>query len=109
MTAKQRAQHLLDFIDNSPSPWHVVASIETAIQAFQFVRLDETAKWGLQTGGRYYVVRDDSSIVLFVLGRKTPADAARVGMRRTPSCGVIAASRCSDGPNGNAPSRAIAV
>ncbi|WP_430232748.1 M18 family aminopeptidase [Nitrosomonas communis] len=75
MTAKQRAQHLLDFIDTSPSPWHVVASIETAIQAFQFVRLDETAKWGLQTGGRYYVVRDDSSIVLFVLGRKTPADA----------------------------------
>ena len=74
MTIKQRAQHLLDFIDNSPSPWHVVASIETEIKAFHFVRLDETAKWSLQAGGRYYVVRDDSSIVLFVLGRKTPAD-----------------------------------
>lgn len=74
MTIKQRVQHLLDFIDNSPSPWHVVASIETEIKAFQFVRLDETAKWSLQAGGRYYVVRDDSSIVLFVLGRKTPAD-----------------------------------
>ncbi|SFM21161.1 M18 family aminopeptidase [Nitrosomonas communis] len=75
MAVKQRAQHLLDFIDNSPSPWHGVASIETAIKAFQFVRLDETAKWALQAGGCYYVVRDDSSIVLFVLGRKTPADA----------------------------------
>lgn len=75
MINKQQAQHLLDFIDNSPSPWHAVASIEAAIRDLQFVRLDETDKWQLQAGGRYYVVRDDSSIVLFVLGRKTPAEA----------------------------------
>lgn len=74
MTDKQCAQHLLDFIDNSPSPWHAVASIEAAIKTFQFIRLDETAKWQLQAGGRYYVIRDDSSIVLFVLGNKTPAE-----------------------------------
>ena len=75
MTESRHAQNLLDFIDNSPSPWHAVASIETAIQAFQFVRLDEAAPWQLQAGGRYYVVRDDSSIVLFVLGNKVPAEA----------------------------------
>jgi len=75
MTAKQNVQHLLDFIDKSPSPWHAVASIEAAIEAFQFVRLNETAKWQLQAGGRYYVVRDDSSIVLFVLGHKAPAES----------------------------------
>ncbi|MDO9311524.1 MAG: M18 family aminopeptidase, partial [Nitrosomonas sp.] len=68
MTAKQHVKHLLEFIDKSPSPWHAVASIEAAIEEFQFVRLDETAKWQLKPGGRYYVVRDDSSIVLFVLG-----------------------------------------
>lgn len=75
MTAKQQVKHLLDFIDNSPSPWHAVASIEAAIKVFQFVRLDETAKWQLQAGGRYYVVRDDSSIVLFVVGRKALAES----------------------------------
>lgn len=75
MTARQYAQQLLDFIDKSPSPWHAVASIETAIKDFQFTRLDETAKWQLQPGGRYYVVRDDSSIVLFVLGQKAPAES----------------------------------
>lgn len=73
--AKQHVQHLLDFIDNSPSPWHVVASIEAAVEAFQFVRLNETAQWQLRAGGRYYVVRDDSSIVLFVLGHKAPAES----------------------------------
>jgi aspartyl aminopeptidase len=75
MTSRQHAQQLLDFIDKSPSPWHAVASIETAIKDFHFTRLDETAKWQLQPGGRYYVVRDDSSIVLFVLGRKAPAES----------------------------------
>jgi aspartyl aminopeptidase len=75
MSARQHAQQLLDFIDGSPSPWHAAASIETAARAFQFERLDETAKWQLQPGGRYYVVRDDSSIVLFVLGYKAPAES----------------------------------
>ncbi len=70
MTEKKSVQDLLTFIDASPSPWHAVAAIETALKAFQFVRLDETNKWSLQPGGRYYVVRDDSSMIFFVLGHK---------------------------------------
>ncbi|MGR9012168.1 MAG: M18 family aminopeptidase [Gammaproteobacteria bacterium] len=72
MNAKQQVQNLLDFIDASPSPWHVVSTIEArlATQAQAWERLDETAKWTLQPGGHYYVVRDDSSIVLFIQGQK---------------------------------------
>jgi aspartyl aminopeptidase len=47
----------------------VVDSIETQLTAFQFVKLDETERWSLQVGGRYYVVRDDSSIIVFVVGQ----------------------------------------
>ncbi len=76
MSAKQQVQSLLDFIDSSPSPWHVVNTIEAqlAVQTSAWQRLDETAKWALQPGGRYYVVRDDSSIVLFILGQKPPVE-----------------------------------
>jgi aspartyl aminopeptidase len=76
MSAKQQVQNLLDFIDASPSPWHVVKTIEAqlAAQAPAWERLDETAKWTLQPGGRYYVVRDDSSIVLFIQGQKPLAE-----------------------------------
>ncbi len=70
MSAQQQVQNLLDFIDASPSPWHAVKSIEAQLAAFQFVKLDETAKWALQPGGRYYVIRDDSSIIIFVQGQK---------------------------------------
>lgn len=74
--SKEQVQNLLDFIDDSPSPWHVVKSIEArlAAQTPVWERLDETAKWALQPGGRYYVVRDDSSIVLFIQGQKPLAE-----------------------------------
>lgn len=71
----KQVQDLLTFIDTSPSPWHVVATIEAAIKPLGFIKLDETAKWQLRTNGRYYVVRDDSSVVLFVVGKKPVADA----------------------------------
>ncbi len=71
INAQQHVQALLDFIDASPSPWHAVKSVETQLKAFSFVKLDETAAWDLKAGGRYYVIRDDSSIVLFVQGQKS--------------------------------------
>ena len=68
MNAREQAQDLLDFIDASPSPWHVVANVEAKLQAFNFQRLQEADHWSLVAGGRYYVIRDESSIVLFVMG-----------------------------------------
>lgn len=70
MSAHRQVQNLLDFIDASPSPWHAVASVETQLAAFRFVKLAEADKWVLQPGGRYYVIRDHSSIILFVQGQK---------------------------------------
>jgi aspartyl aminopeptidase len=70
MIATQQVQQLLDFIDSSPSPSHAVNSMETQLQKFQFIRLDETEKWQLQSGGRYYVIRDDSSLIVFVPGQQ---------------------------------------
>lgn len=74
MNAQQQVQDLLDFIDASPSPWHVIATIEQRLQSFDFQRLQETDHWTLSAGGRYYVVRDDSSIILFVVGQQAVAD-----------------------------------
>ncbi len=70
-TAQQQVKDLLDFIDNSPSPHHAVRSIEERLNAFDFKKMNETEKWDLQPGGRYFVVRDDSSIIFFILGKKS--------------------------------------
>ncbi len=75
MNAQQTVQNLLDFIDDSPSPWHVVKTIEAQLATFQFQRLYETETWELENGGRYYVVRGDSSVVIFVHGKKAVAES----------------------------------
>ena len=71
ISAREQVQDLLDFIDDSSSPWHAVQSVEAKLQAYQFVKLDESASWDLKKGGRYYVIRDDSSIIVFVQGKKS--------------------------------------
>lgn len=70
MDDRHTVQELLDFIDSSPSPWHAVKTIEQRLTAFGFQRLQETEPWRLQRGGHYYVIRDDSSVIAFVLGQK---------------------------------------
>ncbi len=69
-----QVQDLLTFIDVSPSPWHAVQSIETRLAAHSFEKLSEQCAWVLQSGGRYYVTRDDASIIAFVVGQKPLLD-----------------------------------
>lgn len=63
-------EDLLQFIDASPSPWHAAFTAEQRLQVFGFQRLKESDAWSCLTGGRYYVVRGDSSIIAFVIGQK---------------------------------------
>ncbi|MCX7174364.1 MAG: M18 family aminopeptidase [Proteobacteria bacterium] len=66
--ALAQAQALLDYIDASPSPWHAVHTTEQGLLAQGFSPLDETERWQLVSGGKYFVVRGGSSIIAFVLG-----------------------------------------
>jgi aspartyl aminopeptidase len=101
MSARQQVQNLLDFIDASPSPWHAVKSIETRLSAVQFVKLDETAKWDVQPGGRYYVIRDDSSIIIFVLGQKPlPETGLKIIGAHTDSPGLRIKPNAATGADG---------
>ncbi|TAN70179.1 MAG: M18 family aminopeptidase [Methylobacter sp.] len=103
MSSKEQVQNLLDFIDASPSPWHVVKTIEAqlAAQTPPWQRLDETAKWTLQPGGRYYVVRDDSSIILFVQGQKPPSETGfKIIGAHTDSPGLRIKPNAANAENG---------
>lgn len=101
MTPHQLIQLLLNFIDDSPSPWHAVNSAQSLLKPLRFKKLDETAQWRLEPGGRYYVVRDDSSIVAFVVGKQRLLDTGfRIVGAHTDSPGLRVkpnAVSCKDG------------
>ena len=69
--ANTNIQDLLDFIDASPSPWHVVATSAKKLIKSGFIALNESEAWQLETGGRYFVTRGGSSVIAFAIGKNT--------------------------------------
>ncbi len=101
MTPRQHVEQLLSFIDASPSPYHVVATIETWLACWQFEKLSETETWTLHANGRYYVVRDDSSIIVFVTGSQTVAESGyKIIGAHTDSPGLRLKANASDSNHG---------
>lgn len=58
-------RELLDFIDNSPTPFHAVENAGKLLENKGFTRLSESEKWNLIPGNSYYVTRNLSSIIAF--------------------------------------------
>lgn len=66
-----KVNELLTFIQRSPTPFHAVSNLSALFSEHGFVRLDEKSDWQLTPAGKYFLVRSDSSIVAFVLGRES--------------------------------------
>ena len=60
-------QRLMDYLKNSPSPYHAAASAAALLEEAGFHRLEEAAPWSVEPGGRYYVTRNQSSLIAFRL------------------------------------------
>ncbi len=58
---------LFSFINQSPTPFHVVANSATMLAAQGFRRLHESDSWHQVAPGSYYVIRNDSSLIAFTL------------------------------------------
>jgi len=62
------ANDLLDFIHQSPSTFHVVANIKDILISKGFSELELAERWQIAPGGKYFVTRNDSAIIAFVVG-----------------------------------------
>ncbi|PIW51451.1 MAG: M18 family aminopeptidase [Zetaproteobacteria bacterium CG12_big_fil_rev_8_21_14_0_65_54_13] len=61
---------LLDFVKRSPTPFHAVQSMVELLEHAGFQRLTEKEQWAVNhQQGRYFVTRNDSSIIAFRLNR----------------------------------------
>ncbi|TGE36942.1 M18 family aminopeptidase [Desulfosporosinus fructosivorans] len=69
---QQFAQELLDFIDESPSSFHVVESVKKILILHEFKELALEKKWPLLAGGKYFVTRNSSALIAFIVGEGEP-------------------------------------
>jgi aspartyl aminopeptidase len=79
MAAKQSSRDIFnrelgDFLDQSPTPFHAVSSMVDILVTAGFSPLSEDDDWSLQQGGKYFVTRNGSSLIAFVLGNDNLAE-----------------------------------
>lgn len=67
-------QGLCSFLDQSPTPYHAVATMKDLLGKHGFKPLLEADIWGPLPAGRYVVTRNDSSIIAFVLADSALAE-----------------------------------
>jgi len=63
-------QQLIDFLNSSPTPFHATQNMAKILTKNGFNELQEPNKWDTPAG-KYFVTRNDSSIVAFVIGHRS--------------------------------------
>ena len=70
MTARKTAEDMLQFIQKSPTCFHAVAALKEMLEAEGYREWKETEAWSVEEGGKYYVVRNESSIIALQFPQK---------------------------------------
>ena len=65
------SRELLRFIQNHPSPYHVVEGQKQRLLEAGYEQLLESRSWSIREGGKYFLTRNGSSIVAFRVPKKT--------------------------------------
>ena len=60
-------QQLTDFLATSPTPFHAVEQMAVGLSEAGFERLAETDAWSMRPAGRYFITRNDSSIIAWTM------------------------------------------
>lgn len=70
MNSLDVSNELIQFIEKSPSMFHSVRTIRTYLEENGFVYLPEASAWNIEKGGKYYTLRNHSSIIAFQVGKE---------------------------------------
>lgn len=60
-------EKLFQFIENSPTAFHAVHNCEEILKEKGYTKLEEREEWELTPQGKYYVTRNDSSLIAFAI------------------------------------------
>ena len=90
-------QELFAYIDASPTAFHAVAEAAARLEAAGYEKLEKEAEAGMVPGGRYYMTRNDSSLIAFRIPKgevrrfrigAAHSDSPSFKVKETPEMGV---------------------
>ena len=61
---------LLKFLQESPTCYHVISNLRAELNGTGYTELCEGGAWKLEEGGKYFVVRNESSLIAFRIPRR---------------------------------------
>ena len=67
-----RIKGLMDYLDASHSVFHAVEGLRKILEEAGYIRLQESSKWELVPGGKYYMTRGGASIMAFRIPEAAP-------------------------------------
>ena len=68
MEVKSFAREVIEFIDESPSTYHVVKNCSDILDENWFERIMPREKWEIKKGGKYFLKKSSSTIIAFTVG-----------------------------------------
>lgn len=68
MEVKSFAREVIEFIDESPSTYHVVKNCSDILDENGFERIMPREKWEIKKGGKYFLKKSSSTIIAFTVG-----------------------------------------
>ena len=64
------AESFVKFLNKSPTPFHVVESARTLLKNAGFLELKLSDSWSTSPNGKYFVTKNESTLIAFVIGGK---------------------------------------
>ena len=71
---RELALDLIDFLDKSPTAYQSVTTIKKILDKEGFIEVKEEDKWNLQKEGKYYVIKNNSALIAFRVGKGDISD-----------------------------------
>ena len=64
------AREVIEFVDDSPSAYHVIQNCTQILEENGFERLEPNKNWNLKQGGRYYIKKTNTTIIGFTIANE---------------------------------------
>ena len=65
---KKTIHDFITFLKDCPTAFHTVKRISEILEEQGYKRLWESSRWEVQPEGKYYIIRNDSSLIAFHTG-----------------------------------------